>query len=154
MESLYQNIANCHPALSRNKVFCRTCGNEKKVDTARCFQVGWPKCCNQTMTIDPPSMFENHMTKRQLEIVGHSLGINVYHAKRSKRKSDKRLPKDFYRNRFCAGESHDDYPVLKELERLGFMKIGSAINGGKDFLWYVTESGIRDFRSSFFSFIA
>ena len=43
-----------HPKLSRGKVWCIVCGNEKKVDPVACMKRGWPKCCGQTMTIDSP----------------------------------------------------------------------------------------------------
>ena len=93
------------------------------------------------------------LSEKQIEIIGHSLGVNVYHAKKSKKKADKRLPKDFFRNRFCAGEAHNELPILISLEQIGFMKIGGKINEGRDSLWYVTESGISAFRSLFSSFV-
>jgi hypothetical protein len=52
-----QNIINefcSHPKLKRNKVWCRICGREEDVDSARCMKEGWPKCCGETMTIDSP----------------------------------------------------------------------------------------------------
>lgn len=53
--SLYDKLANCHPSISRGKVWCRHCGKPKSVDPAFCFKHGWPKCCHgHTMTIDRP----------------------------------------------------------------------------------------------------
>lgn len=52
---LYKKLAECHPALKRNRVWCRQCGREQAVDSAHCFQHGWPQCCGKTMTIDSPN---------------------------------------------------------------------------------------------------
>lgn len=52
--SLYQKLANCHPKLKRGLVWCKKCGKSKKGDSAKCFQLGWPECCGETMTIDNP----------------------------------------------------------------------------------------------------
>ena len=93
------------------------------------------------------------LSENQISIIGHSLGINVYHAKVSKKKRDKKLPNDFYRNRFCAGDSHDDMPTLLSLEELGYMSRGLKINNGRDILWYVTETGIDIFKQEFYAYI-
>lgn len=53
-ESLHETLANCHPSISRGKVWCRTCGREKKVDPVESMITGWAKCCGYTMTIDHP----------------------------------------------------------------------------------------------------
>jgi len=58
------------------------------------------------------------ITFEQAEILGHSLGVNLLHAKQSTKKRDKKLPKEFYRNRFCAGDGHNDLPTLQALENL------------------------------------
>lgn len=58
---------------------------------------------------------------REFEIIGHSLGVNVYHAKLSKRKSDKKLPKEFYRNHFQADKGHHDFDMLIEMCENGLM---------------------------------
>jgi len=42
------------PQLKRGMVWCRTCGNSQRVNTAECLSSGWPKCCGYTMTIDSP----------------------------------------------------------------------------------------------------
>ena len=89
------------------------------------------------------------MTESQLLLIGHTLGINVLHAKLSKKKKDKKLPKEFFRNRFCAGENHDDMLVLLSLESAEYMSRGTKINQGRDTLWYVTEAGIKAFREQF-----
>lgn len=93
------------------------------------------------------------ITFKQAEILGHSLGVNLFHAKQSSKKRDKKLPKEFYRNRFCAGAGHDDLPILQSLEKMGYMAQGEKINAGHDTLWYVTDEGIRRFRECFDSMI-
>jgi hypothetical protein len=52
--NIYENIANSHPKLSRNMVWCRICKRSQKVNTVNCLQKGWPRCCGYTMTIDSP----------------------------------------------------------------------------------------------------
>jgi hypothetical protein len=34
------------------RVWCRLCGHTQLVENG--LRDGWPKCCGQTMTIDPP----------------------------------------------------------------------------------------------------
>ncbi len=93
------------------------------------------------------------LSESQFSIIGHSLGVNVYHAKQSKRKRDKKLPNYFHRNRFCAGDSHDDMPTLLSLEKLGYMLRGQKINNDRDTLWYVTQEGINSFKEHFYVYI-
>lgn len=91
------------------------------------------------------------MTYEQTHIIGHSLGINVYHAKTTTNKRDKKLPKDFYRNRFCTSDGHDDLPTIRSLASLGYMAQGSNINNGQSTMWFVTDEGIFYFREWFMS---
>ena len=51
---LHDTIVNDVPQLARGRVWCHTCGNTLKVDSAYCLGTGWPVCCNQTMSIDSP----------------------------------------------------------------------------------------------------
>lgn len=88
-----------------------------------------------------------------LNVLGHTLGINVYHAMTSTKKKDKKLPKEYYRNRFCAGEQHDDNLILCELEGLGYMARGQRINQDQDTLWYVTDVGKRRFELLFNQYV-
>ena len=53
-KKLYSDLGSCHPALERGQVWCLKCGRTMKVDSAKCFRSGWPKCCDATMTIDNP----------------------------------------------------------------------------------------------------
>lgn len=85
-----------------------------------------------------------HLTDIQLSLIGHSLGINTYHAKLSKLKRDKKLPKEFYRNYFIAGSKHDDYPQLIRLVQMGLMNAAETID-----YFHVTDFGILNFRSEF-----
>jgi hypothetical protein len=50
----YKLIVSMDPKLKRNKVWCHKCGHEQDVDSAECLRFGWPKCCDQTMSIDWP----------------------------------------------------------------------------------------------------
>ena len=91
---------------------------------------------------------------KQAEILGHSLGIDLLYAKQSTKKRDKKLPKEFYRNRFCAGDGHSDLPTLQALEKMTYMAQGQKINNGRDTLWYVTDEGVKRFREYFESIVS
>ena len=67
------------------------------------------------------------MTKRQLEILQHSLGVDQYG----------QGPQ--YRNHFCAGD--DDEAVCRELVALGFMKQHATTEWLPYFNCSVTEDG-------------
>lgn len=54
MSDIYEDLATCHPKLTRGRVWCTQCGNAQRVDVAHSFAHGWPKCCGYTMTIDSP----------------------------------------------------------------------------------------------------
>lgn len=87
------------------------------------------------------------MESKQLEIIGHCLGINVYHARLSKKKKDKKLPKEFYRNYFCAdSERHSDYPIFAELYNLGYLE---KWHKDKMLFFGVTDKGIEVFKNEF-----
>jgi hypothetical protein len=88
----------------------------------------------------------NNLTEKQLDVLGHTLGINVYHAKLSKKKRDKKLPKEFYRNYFCASEGHSDYNILCELENMKLMERWYKDNY---IFFHVLEEGIPIFRENF-----
>lgn len=93
------------------------------------------------------------MNTEELEIVGHSLGVNVYNAKVSKKRKHKNLPKKYYRNYFCANHHHSDMPLLLSLESQGFMARGATINDGRDTIWYVTDAGIAEFENKFVEYV-
>jgi len=52
-QSLYDTIAASHPSLLAGKVWCGRCGRARTVDAARCLHEGWPKCCSETMGLQP-----------------------------------------------------------------------------------------------------
>lgn len=54
MGELMKRIVDQVPQLKRGRVYCHICGSSFKVDSAKCLSSGWPKCCNQTMSIDSP----------------------------------------------------------------------------------------------------
>lgn len=81
--------------------------------------------------------------KPELDVVSHSLGISVASCQRSKRKRDKKLPDDFYRNYFNASEGHSDMPILKALCERGLM-----FQGAPDY-YHVTEAGKKAFCADF-----
>ena len=88
------------------------------------------------------------MNDKQLDIISHSLGINLYHAKQSTRKRDKLLPYEFYRNYYCYGESSDsniDQDFI-DLEKEGLIKRWNQIN---NLYFCVTDIGISFFRDYF-----
>jgi hypothetical protein len=86
---------------------------------------------------------ETTITGKEWDLISHSLGINLYHAKRSERKKDRYLPEEFYRNYYAAPKESKDFTSL--------------LNDGivdtweqNDYAYYcVTEKGIRAFREHF-----
>ena len=53
-DDLHKKIASGVPQLARGQVWCKRCGATQSVNSAECLRLGWPKCCNETMTIDSP----------------------------------------------------------------------------------------------------
>lgn len=87
------------------------------------------------------------LTEKELGIVGHSLGVNVYHAVRTKIKKDKKLPKEFYRNYYCIGdELADGYIHLKDLEDKGVMERWNKFG---NLYFSVTDKGKEVFKEEF-----
>jgi DNA-binding PadR family transcriptional regulator len=87
------------------------------------------------------------ITPEELKIMGHSLGVNVYHAKVSKKKKDKKLPQEFYRNYFCASPGHSDYTTLQSLFKKGYMETWTSF--GNQQYFGVTDEGIKVFKEEF-----
>ena len=90
-------------------------------------------------------MKNNKITGKELDVLGHSIGINVYHARRSNKKSEKKLPKEFYRNYFNATPGHTDMPILKSLMDRQLMEQ----NEDNTNYYHVTELGISEFKKEF-----
>ena len=93
------------------------------------------------------------ITEREFEILGHSLGIHPKTCKGSKRKKDKKLPEEFYRNRFIAGPGHTDFKVLISLEEKSLMARWSNPTTLDQWTFFVTEIGEFRFRKYFKTFI-
>ena len=94
-------------------------------------------------------------TENQIEIISHSLGVEIKSILKNKAKTKRVLPADFYRNRFVTtvGSKHSDEDTLLELESLGLMKRGK-INRGEMWCWYLTQEGIEEFRNHFNKLVA
>ena len=86
------------------------------------------------------------MSNKEFDIIGHSLGINVHYAKVSKKKKDKKLPKEYWRNHFQASEGHDDWTTLLELEKSKLLT--KRIQFGEP-VFHVTEKGKEMFKIKF-----
>ncbi len=84
------------------------------------------------------------MTDEQFDKVGHSLGINTYHALLSTREKDKHLPDEFYRNYYCCGKSAEK--VFIELEKKGLAKRWTQFD---QTYFAITDKGIVLFRDMF-----
>lgn len=85
----------------------------------------------------------------QWELISHSLGIYLLNAKQSKRKKDKQLPLEFYRNYYCAGSSKiSEFNELESLELVESWK--KHFSQGSDLVYYrVTKKGQKEFREWF-----
>lgn len=87
------------------------------------------------------------LNEKEMDIISHSLGFRLDIAKKSKLKRDKKLPKEFYRNYYCAGtERHDNFPTLKNLEDSGLMERWTQYN---QIYFQVTDEGIQVFKENF-----
>jgi hypothetical protein len=63
---IHQKLVDDIPQLKRGIVWCVKCGRSQSVNAAGCLAKGWPKCCDQTMTIDSPE--ERAAAKRRVEL--------------------------------------------------------------------------------------
>lgn len=85
------------------------------------------------------------MTTEQFDIIGHTLGINCYHARLSKRMKDKYLPDEFYRNYYNYGLLSVEFQKMVDL---GYIELYQRYDMN---YFYITESGIKEFRGKFFN---
>jgi len=53
-EGFYQRTVAKNEKLQSGQVWCHACYKTIVVDSARCLQKGWPKCCGETMSLDIP----------------------------------------------------------------------------------------------------
>ena len=88
-------------------------------------------------------LFANMITLEQAELIGHSLGINVYGCYKSKRAKDKKLPSKFYRNYYASSKNSDANKIISSLIILDFIVQGQNWN------FHVTELGIEIFTEWF-----
>ena len=83
------------------------------------------------------------MTEKEFDIIGHSLGINVYHARNSNKKKDKKLPKEYYRNYYQAEEGHTNWNELLQMTKVGVMSRREQFGQP---VFHVTDEGKERFR--------
>lgn len=86
------------------------------------------------------------MKNKEFDIIGHSLGINTYHARLSEYKKDKELPSEFYRNYYCAGKKGEVFLELESLAEDGYMEKWEKFDNT---YFSVTDKGILEFRKQF-----
>lgn len=86
------------------------------------------------------------LTEKQIDIIGHSLGVNTYHARLSNKPKDKFLPNEFYRNYYCVGSEANFTEEMIELEKIGFIE--KWIHG-KQLYFQITKEGIEYFKDYF-----
>lgn len=73
-------------------------------------------------------------TSEMREIMRHSLGLT--------------RGTEMYRNYFCADDGHADMPIIEQCIVAGLMRASHKINGGRDTIYVVTESGIAALRAT------
>lgn len=86
------------------------------------------------------------LTLRQMLQIAHALGIDLFNAAMSHKLKDKRLPKEFYRNRFQ--KEYDE--VFEELVNAGYVE--KAMWQDLPF-YHVTEKGEKLFRKQFIEIV-
>lgn len=95
-------------------------------------------------------------TEDELSIISHTLGVNLELAIRSKKKKDKKLPKEFYRNYFCLCrvESLERLHQTGEKDCLFFEKLLANEFAHKwerlgNVYYSISDKGIEKFKSEF-----
>jgi hypothetical protein len=84
------------------------------------------------------------LTIKQLDIIAHSLGINLFNAILSDKNKDKILPNEFYRNYYCISDENSySFQSIKELITYNLMEKFS------DGIYIVTELGKLEFIQHF-----
>jgi hypothetical protein len=85
------------------------------------------------------------ISSKQIDLIAHSIGINIRYALNSFRLKDKTLPEEFNRNYFCAGKSlHTDFEFLVSK---GLVKKRKQFDG--QIFYFVTNLGQTEFRKYF-----
>lgn len=90
------------------------------------------------------------LTELELDIVSHTLGIAIDRARNSKKKKDKKLPKEFSRNYFCSDRGGEDYNCLLSLEERGLTRRWEKFG---NLYFSVTERGIELFKTEFNNYV-
>ncbi len=86
------------------------------------------------------------LSEKQIDIIGHSLGINVYNARLSDSPKYKFLPDEFYRNYYCVGSEANFTEEMVELEKIGFIE---RLINEKQVYFGITDEGINYFKNYF-----
>ncbi len=77
------------------------------------------------------------LTKKEWELIGHSLGVNIY--------MDKDFPNSYYRNFFGTGKNTDNYKVFEKLVKKGYAiertQFGEPV-------FHISEKGIEMFEKN------
>ena len=84
-----------------------------------------------------------NLTLKQLLLISHSIGIDMFNAVMSDKLKDKTLPVEFYRNYFNTSKNSSDYVEISKLVDLGIMR-----SRNPDY-YHVTESGLEKFKNQF-----
>jgi len=89
------------------------------------------------------------LSYNQICKVGHSLGIHYYGVMLpDAKKEDKKLPKQFYRNRYITTGKTGSYSELMTLVEMGYMG-SETMEESENIFFYVTDQGIEEFRNQF-----
>lgn len=83
------------------------------------------------------------LTLKQMLLISHSLGVDLFNAVISLKKKDKILMKEFYRNYFNISKDSYEYKEIMELVDLGYM-----VEFEKNY-FRVTEDGINQFKKQY-----
>lgn len=86
-----------------------------------------------------------NLSDNEMDVISHSLGLNWFHAVRSLKKKDKKLPNEYYRNRFCTSQGSEYYKTIIGLVEKGFMNERMNVIS-PDQLFMVTEIGKAEFK--------
>lgn len=86
------------------------------------------------------------LSEKQIDTIGHSLGINVYNARLSDNPKFKFLPNEFYRNYYCVGNKNGFNEDMKYLEEIEFIEKWMH---GNQLYFEITKKGIEYFKDYF-----
>lgn len=86
------------------------------------------------------------MNQKQMKLVSHALGIDLYKSVMSNKLKDKKLPKEFYRNYYNTEADSFKHKIVIQLCDLGIMEF---VKRG---YYRVTEAGIKLFKDEYKSY--